>query len=240
MLVTLRQPKWIIAGAVVLLLAAAFVRLGIWQLDRHEQRQADNALGQERLAAPPATLEDLLGQAGDDLASIQYRRVVVDGAFDAASEILIRSQVDLGVAGFHVITPLVLDAETAVLVNRGWVPLTMDSTPVDAAPEDGIVTVEGWVQLSASRPPLGAVEPEGELDVFNRVDVDRIGGQMTHELAPVYIVGTGDREVIPRPQRQPDFSDDGPHLAYAIQWFGFALTGLAGFVVLARKSSQSR
>lgn len=239
MLATLRQPKWIIAGAVVLLLAAVFVRLGIWQLDRHEERQAENALGQSRIAAPPATLESLLREAGGDLASIQYRRVFADGVFDVDSEVLIRSQVDLGSAGFHVITPLVLNDETAVLVNRGWVPLTMDSTPVDAAPEDGNVTVDGWVQLSASRPPLGAVEPEGEIDVFNRVDVDRIGQQLTHQLVPLYVVETGGRDVIPRPQRLPDFSDDGPHLAYAIQWFGFALTGVAGFLLLARKS-QSR
>lgn len=240
MLDSLRQPRWLAAGAIVLLLAAVFIRLGVWQLDRHQQRQDDNASGLARLSTPPASLDELLDEAGGDIAAIEFRRATVEGKFDPASEVLIRSQVDLGVAGFHVITPLVLADDVAVLVNRGWVPLVMDSTPIEAAPPSGIVTVEGWVELSATRPPLGAIEPEGRLDILNRVDIGRIEEQVPYDLLPVYVVATGDRDVIPRPQRPPDFTETGPHLAYAVQWFGFALIGLVGFSALARRAAQSR
>ncbi len=53
MLQALRQPKWIIATVVVLALAAVFVRLGIWQLDRLEERRLTNAVGETRLDAAP-------------------------------------------------------------------------------------------------------------------------------------------------------------------------------------------
>lgn len=235
MLQALRQPKWIIATVVVLALAAVFVRLGVWQLDRLEERRLMNAAGEERLAAVPVELSALLEESAD-LDSLQYRRVTVEGEYDPSGEVLIRSQVELGQAGFHVITPLVRDDGSAVLVNRGWVPITMDTPPVDAVPASGPQTVEGWVHLTQTRPPFGQEEPPGDIDVLNRVDIERIGRQTPHELAPVYVVAIGERgDDLPIRVTPPDFTDEGPHLGYAIQWFGFAAVGLIGFFFLMRR-----
>lgn len=233
-----RQPRWIIAGSVVVLLAASFVRLGIWQLSRLDERQAANAVAEARLAADPAPLEELLAEAEGDLGALEYRRAIVFGQWDTSEEVLIRSQVELGTAGFHLITPLVGDGGEAVLVNRGWIPLTMDTPPVGEAPPSHLAdTVVGWIHLTETRPPLGAEEPEGEIDVFNRVDVARIGSQVPYELAPVYLVLVGEGDSLPVPVDPPDFGDEGPHLAYAIQWFGFAVVGVVGFYFLARRKA---
>lgn len=238
MLRTLRQPKWMVAAAVVLLLAAVFVRLGFWQLDRLEQRRAENTTIQARMAAEPVPLTELLAGAGDDLDSIEYRRTFIPGVYDTTGEVLIRSQVELGQAGFHVITPLRTDEDWAVLVNRGWVPLTMDMPPVDAPPEPGSVLVEGWVQLTQLRPPLGPEDAPGDLDVFSRVDIGRIGEELDYPLAPVYVVATGEGgDELPVGVDPPEFTDEGPHLAYAIQWFGFALVGIVGFYFLLRRQN---
>lgn len=235
MLQALRQPKWIIATVVVLALGAVFIRLGVWQLDRLEERQLTNAMGESRLEAEPVELSILLGETAD-LDSLQYRRVTVEGEYDPSEEVLIRSQVELGQAGFHVLTPLVRDGGSAVLVNRGWVPITMDTPPVEAEPLPGRRTVEGWVHLTQTRPPLGREEPSGDLDVLNRVDIARIGRQGTHELAPIYVVAMGEgSDELPIRVDPPDFTDEGPHLAYAIQWFGFAAVGLIGFFFLLRR-----
>jgi surfeit locus 1 family protein len=239
MLATLRRPKWVVATLVVVLLAAIFVRLGFWQLTRLDERQAENALGEQRLAIAPVALADLLATAGEDLSSIEYRPVIVTGAFDTEEEVLIRSQVELGQAGFHVITPLRSD-QGSVLVNRGWVPLIMDAPPVDAVAPAGPVDVEGWIHLNEPRPRFGAEEPAGHNDVFNRVDIDRIASQLPYEVAPVYVVAMGDDTELPLPTDPPDFSNEGPHLGYALQWFGFALVALVGFFFLVRKKgSQS-
>ncbi len=237
MLQTLRQPRWLIAALVIAVLVVVFVRLGFWQLDRLEQRQSANTVGEERLATEPAELSALLTMAGGDaIESLEYRRAIVEGDFDTSEEVLIRSQVELGRAGFHVITPLVSDDGTAVLVNRGWVPLEMDAPPVDAPPPSGAIEMEGWVHLTQTRPSLGPEDPAGDLDVFNRVDVDRIGDQLPYPVAPVYLVATGEgTEELPIMVDPPDFTDQGPHLAYAIQWFGFAAVGLIGFYLLLRR-----
>ena len=240
MLAALRRPKWLIAGLVILALAALFIRLGIWQLDRFEERRLQNATGQSRFEAEPVDLKSLLAES-QDLETIRYRRVVLRGTWDLSEEVLIRSQVHLGMAGFHVVTPLVIDDDLAVLVNRGWVPLNMDQPPVSAEPDRGEVEVEGWVQLTQTRPALGPEDPPGERTVLSRIDIGRIVEQTQHGLAPVYVVELGERGGdLPVPVQPPDFTDQGPHLGYAFQWFGFAVIVVVGFYFLLRRNGVSR
>jgi surfeit locus 1 family protein len=239
MIQTLRQPKWIVATVLVVAVAVVFIRLGFWQLDRLQQRRATNALGSEHIQAEPVDLASILKEANGDLDSLRYRRVFVAGTYDPSDEVLIRSQVHLGQAGFHVITPLVANDGWVVLVNRGWVPLSMDTPPVDARPDTGQQVVEGWVQPTQTRPALGPEDLPGDQMVFNRVDVGRIGEQTDYDLASVYIVAMGEGDnALPVPVSPPDFDDEGPHLAYAIQWFGFAAVALIGFYFLLRRSSR--
>lgn len=235
MLRSLRQPKWIVAALFVVAVSAIFIRLGFWQLDRLEQRQMRNAVGEERIEAEPVDLATVLAEAEGDLESLEYRRVFVMGSYDLSGEVLIRSQVHLGQAGFHVVTPLVADEGWAVLVNRGWVPMAMETPPVEARPETGRQRVEGWVRLSQTRPALGPEDLPGDLTIFNRVDVGRIGEQMDHDVASVYIVAIGEDDELPAEVELPDFADEGPHLGYAIQWFGFAAVALIGFYFLLRR-----
>lgn len=230
-----------VAHLLVLLVAVGLVRLGIWQLDRHEERQVENAVGESRFSGEPFPLGHLLADAGPDLASLVYRRATVTGTFDPDHEVLIRSQVHLGTAGFHVVTPLVGESGVAVLVNRGWVPLVLDEVPVrEALPPQGEVTVQGWVSTSQQPAALGPRDPaEGRLGVLNQVDIDRIGLQMPYALAPVYLVELEERDSLPAPLSRPRFDEQGPHLAYAVQWFGFATVGLVGYVFLARRQIGS-
>lgn len=233
----LLRPRWLAAHGVVLVVGAAFLLLGFWQLGRLEERQEQNAVLSGRFDEDPMSLESVIADAEDDLSAIDYRRTVVTGTYDPANEVLIRSQVYLASSGFHVITPLVDPSGQAVLVNRGWVPLALDSVPVgDAPPPTGEVTVEGWVQLSQKRPALGPEDPaEGRLATLNRVDIERIQAQIDYPLAPVYLVEIGAQGTeLPVPLDLPDFTDEGPHFAYAMQWFGFAVVLFVGYFFLAR------
>lgn len=234
----LLEPRWLVAHVVVIAIGALFVFLGLWQLGRLDERQNENAVLSERFEEDPAALVGLLPQIGDDPSEIEYRRTRVVGVYDPENEVLIRSQVYLGSAGFHVITPLVLDDGDAVLVNRGWVPLALDTVPVaEAPPPAGETSVEGWVQLSQERPALGREDPaDGRLSTLNRIDIERIQTQIDYPLAPVYLVAIGAQTTeLPVPVDSPDFTDEGPHLAYAIQWFGFATVVFVGYFFLARR-----
>lgn len=231
----LLTPGMIATHLVVLLAAVVFVRLGIWQLDRLEERRTENAMAETRLNAEPAPADDLL-EDGFDPESLEYRRVTATGRYHPEEEVLIRSQTHLGNPGFHVITPLVTDGGEALMVNRGWVPLGFDQVPVgQAPPPEGVVTVEGWLHATQTRPPLGREEPEGRLEVLSRVDLERIDDQLSRPVLGMYLVEIGERTDPPIPVDPPDFSDEGPHLAYAIQWLGFAAIAVIGYLALLRR-----
>jgi len=229
------------AHIVVLVLAVVFVNLGFWQLRLLEERQLTNAVAEARYTAAPETLEIMLSAAGGDVGSLEYRRATFTGVFEPEHEVLIRSQVHQGSAGFHVVTPLVGEGGSAVLVNRGWVPLGLDDVPVvDAPPPEGTVSILGWVRPSQQRQALGPEDPEdGRLVTMNRVDIDRIQQQVPFDLDPVYLSLLGEQEEgRPILAEEPEFSDEGSHLAYAIQWFAFAVIGIVGYIALIRRSSK--
>ena len=234
-------PRWLIAHVVVLILAIVFVNLGFWQLRRLEERRVANTVGESRFEAEPVDIATLIDAAGDDEETLEYRRATATGTFRPEDEVLIRSQVHQGVAGFHVITPLVGEDGSATLIDRGWVPLVLDWVPVtEAPPPTGTVTVEGWVRPTQLRGSLGPTDPaEGRLVSMSRVDIERIEQQVDYDLEPVYLSAIGSQaDELPVPAPQPTFDDEGSHLPYAIQWFSFALIGLIGYFFLIRRSAR--
>ena len=235
----LLQPKWVLAHVLVAVLVGLFVALGLWQLDRLEERRSENDLVEARFLEEPVPLESL---AGSEVESVEYRRVLATGFFVPDEEVLIRSQVYRGSAGFHAVTPLDVGGGVAVLVNRGWVPLSADSVPVaEAPPPPGQSTITGWINLSQERPPLGREEPPGDLVVLNRIDIDRIQEQVVSDLADFYLVDLeGGSEDLPVALAPPDFTDEGSHFSYAFQWFGFAAITAIGYFFLARRQTRRR
>src|SRR5439155_25549812 len=124
MLKTLFTGRQLRMTLLVLVGVAILCRLGIWQLDRLAQRRAQNARIDTRMAAPAMPLTS----AAVDPDALDYRRVELRGVYDPTQEIVLRNRSLDGVPGVHLITPLRLSgSDKAVLVDRGWVPLTQSS-----------------------------------------------------------------------------------------------------------------
>lgn len=231
----LRSPRWLAAHVLVLAVVVAFVNLGLWQLDRGAERRTENEVGAARIAAEPFDVAAAVDAAGDDVDSLEYRPVNATGVFDPANEVLVRSQVYEGQAGFHVVTPLVLADGRAVMVNRGWVPLAFDSVPVAAAPPPaGATEVVGLARLSQVRGAIGPQDPPGATTVA-RIDLEHLAGIVPERLLPVWVQQTAPVTELPVLLAVPTFDDPGPHLAYAVQWFAFAAIVLVGYGFLLRR-----
>ncbi len=230
--------RWWLAHLLVVCLAGAFLTLGSWQLGRWEDRKLDNLVLTARLGADPEPLEELLAAAGTDPSSLEYRRATVRGEFQPASEVLVRSQVNNGVAGFHVVTPLVMASGEAVLVNRGWVPLEMDTVPNPATPPIGEVEIGGWLRQSEERTAQGGTPDENR--TVTRVDISVIASGLSWATVPLYLVQEAPLDSRALPISEPDLDDEGPHLAYAIQWFAFAAIGVVGYLFLLRRAVKRR
>ena len=235
----LRSPRWIAGLIVVATVVAVFVALGNWQLDRHREVQLENQISSARITSEPADLADMLTAVGASVDSLENRRATARGVFVPADEVLVRNQVNNGVAGYHVITPFRF-GDFTILVNRGWVPLALDTPPVEAAPPpNGTVDVELLLRASQPIPAVGRIEPEGQLEVINRIDLDRLDQQF-EDLAPIWaqLISPHHAERLPVALETPAFDDDGPHLAYAVQWFLFALTTVVGSAFLIRSTGR--
>ena len=219
-------PKWLFGHLLVLLLVILFINFGFWQLDRLEERTAENALIEARLEAEPAGLGSLLAdvdRAADSLASseteleeLAYRRTSVTGTFAPAHEILLRSRSRDGQPGWHLLTPLVLADGSALLVDRGWVPRGFDEPPVEeAAPPSGEVRVEGLLRLEEDPPGGWAASlsprdpPDGELEKSYYVDLERLAPQYPFEVVPVYLQLTGVEPLGSQQARAGDGSSAG-------------------------------
>jgi len=228
-----------VAGTVLaLVVALVCARLGIWQLDRLEQRRQRNAAMEERLAATAIALPDI----PRDTAGLLYRTVEIEGRYDVARSIVLRGRAYDGMPGVHVLTPLRLPDGSAVLVNRGWVPSADAATvDLDALPPPASGRVTG-LALPFHADGEAVVEDGVFRVTWTLLDLAALRRQFPYDLASFYVqtlpADTG-AAVTPRPIPAPTL-DSGPHLGYAIQWFAFATIALVGWVTLVLRRPAPR
>jgi surfeit locus 1 family protein len=240
------SKQWILTTALVVIGAAMCARLGIWQLDRLDQRRAFNEQVLSMRALPPL---DISASAPDDLVAMEYRAVIVSGEYDFENQVAIRNQYVNDVYGFDLLTPLLLADGTAVLVDRGWVAAEGGETREGWTRYDGPqpARVEGVIRLSQSGASLGGrTDPtlapgQARLDTWTFVNLERIALQLPYPILPVYIQQTspaGPGLPIPHPEEME--LSEGPHVGYALQWFAFAALLLLGYPFYLRKQETER
>lgn len=221
----------------VLLLIAAMIGAGLWQLARLDERKESNATIEARQGLPAEDLAVLLAASEDPGGDLQYRRATVVGTFDHDGEVLVANRTLEGAPGFWVLTPLVTAPGEAVVVNRGFVgrSIALAGDPGAYAPPDGEVTVVGVVQPSRSGGVL--VDAEGVRQI-SRPDLEAIDELVDEALAPVLL----QLEAAESPLlavRPPDLGE-GPHLSYAVQWGVFTLIALIGYPLVLRRVVRGR
>lgn len=219
----------------ILVVAGTAVGLGRWQLRRLATRRASNAVLLAARARPPLELPtDLRGTVPIDSG----RRVVARGTFDVSGQIFLRSRVQDDAPGLEVVTPFVLDSTESVLwVVRGFVISPDAVTPPDSVPPpaDGHVTLAGLVFATPATGDSGHPLQHDGVTTWQRLDRAVLARRRPASLN-VYLLLAGDAKGPGRLATVPPLAlDNGPHLSYAIQWFGIALAVLTfGVIVLWR------
>lgn len=235
----LLSRRWLGLLAAAVAVAVGCVLMGLWQLDRLQERHARNDLLTRNLAAAPAPVDRLLAVGRGPAPDQEYRRVRAVGRYDPGAQLLVRLRPFEGRVGYYVLTPLVTDPGPALLVNRGWLPDPGSAaTPAVPAPPAGPVTVVARVRPSEPASTTGT-PPPGQV---SRIHVPSIAADLPYEVYGGYADLAAQRPATtpaPRLLPQPEPSE-GPHLAYAFQWFVFAALALGGYVVLARREAADR
>ena len=220
----------------VALLVTVFGLLGQWQLHRLDQRRANNAIITSNSGVTARPADDVLAPGREVGAKQEWQTVKARGSYDAKHQILVRYRPLEGEPGFNVLTPFRIAGSPggeAVLVNRGWIPsLRSTAAPTPPAPADGEVTMIGRVRQSESVGNAGLGNGQTRF-----IDVRAIAATLPYPVVGGYVelarevpepAGSGQPHLLPPPELS-----EGPHLAYAFQWFLFAVIGVGGVGVLA-------
>jgi cytochrome oxidase assembly protein ShyY1 len=226
----LLSGRWLGFAALVVVVAGVCVRLGMWQFDRLDEREADNDRIEANLAADPAPIDAIVDADVDVAEADEWRRVTVTGRYDPDHQLVLTQQNrDLG-PGVEVLTPLVMSSGRAVLVDRGWLGIDSPSDrPDPPVPPVGTVSVIGWLRIDSGAEDW-ATTPDEDGSV-RAVDSDRIAPTLPYDLLPGWVALTDQRppaDAELAPSEEPDLGQ-GPHFFYGLQWWFFAALAVGGY-----------
>ena len=246
-LTRLFSRRWLPTTLLVILAVGVMIRLGIWQLDRLQQRRAFNARVEAQIAQPALDLN--ASTARKDLASMEYRKVFVKGEYIPSGEVALRNQAWQNEIGVHLITPLKISGtDQVVLVDRGWISYDdFSSGDWSKFAEPGTVEVHGVIRDTQQKPRFSfglfsnPSAGQGSLPVWSFIDIPAISENISVPLLPVYVQQAPDPAWTGLPYRsQPDLElTEGPHMGYALQWFSFAALLAFGYPFYVRREEST-
>jgi len=207
--------------------------LGNWQLERRAWKLDLIATRAAGLAAAPVVLPDPIL----DPAALDFHRVWVEGRFRHDRELHLIGRFYRDQPGYQIVTPLILADGSAVLVNRGFVPLNAeDPASRPAGQLAGVVRVEGVARRSGVPGWLTPANQPAQ-NVWFYPDLAQMAAAAgLTRVRPVFI------EAGPAPnpgglpigdQTLSDLPND--HLQYAITWYSLALALAVIYSILCHR-----
>lgn len=215
----LPQPRFWLITVTALLLAAATFSLGQWQLRRAAQKEALQTAIELQAKLPIVDTRALA--AMKNKLDVVHRQAALTGVWRPEFTIFLDNRPMSGKTGFVVVTPLVLDGSSEViLVQRGWAQRNFnDRTRLpDISTPQGSVTLHGRI----APPPSKLYEFKGMESgrIRQNIDVSVFGEEIGVPLLGVSLLQTGAaNDGLLRDWAVPNASVD-KHYGYAFQWFG--------------------
>ncbi len=230
-----RGMSVLLSSLIALPMLVVLIGLGVWQLQRLEQKQEFMAQRAFGFSQPPVELTP----RDSNLQSLAWRRVKVTGRFDHNHEFHLWSLRD-GKPGFEVLTPMTRTDNApgqVVLVDRGWVPV--DHKEIATRAEGAVpnaVEVDGFVRIDMDA--RGPVTPSNDVakNIWYSVDYAAMSTASALFIRPLVVVA----DTNPNPGGLPIGIAEPPilpnrHLAYALTWFLLAGTLVVMFGLMLRK-----
>ncbi|MFC1996506.1 SURF1 family protein, partial [Chloroflexota bacterium] len=185
-----RRP-WIFVTILVVIAVAVMIRLGIWQLDRLEQRRAFNTQVLSQINEPPLLLTN--NEVSGDVESFEFRTVQIDGQYDLANTLVLGNQVWDEQIGVHLLTPMIVSGtDDIILVDRGWIPFEdWENRDLADYDESGTVSIEGMLRVTQTKLGLrDCLDETAGVPPFQVwcLALDGISAQLPYDLMPVYLI----------------------------------------------------
>lgn len=228
-------PSWLMIF-LTLLCGGLFLRLGFWQLQRAEQKQ------QMVQAEAALALQQPVVWHTQDAFPVQYQRIKVQGRY-LPDIFLLDNQHQQHRFGYDILSPLLFDDGSVLLVDRGWFAgdETRRSFPQVNTPTKAL-TVRGSAYFPSKNPWILGPNIEKKADqltIIENLDAKIVSQILQKKVYPFIIRLDQEEEhgfirqwaiVSMPPQR---------HVAYAWQWFAMALVLFIIFMALNLKKNET-
>lgn len=208
---------------------ATCIKLGFWQYDRYQLR---HSLTSQIISALDRRALELTSTNQSNVKP--WLKVRISGKYSVHNQMLSRGHYFNNQYGLEVLS-LFIPSDSLIppiWVDRGWIPTTKgaDQLPAKPAPPNGIVTIEGILREyddpAEARGVLFAL-PAPRIGRIDEVTLQKVfPGETLHyylkintNVATTSTIDDGHALDV-APLAPPG---QGPHLAYAIQWWIFAL-----------------
>ena len=221
----------------VVVLCPLLGSLGIWQLDRAEEKRQ---LVEGFEAGAPALVVSgtVVGEAIAELP--RFQRIELEGSYESGRQFLLDNMTHGGAAGYQVLTPFAVeDGNVRVLVNRGWIPKAFGTSllpEVDVAGNGRRITgritrlPRPGLELTGQAPPL----PEWPRVVQFPV-MEELSAALGEPLAArMVLLDATENDGFVRDWSPVEFGPER-HVGYALQWFAMSATVLIIYVALNLK-----
>ncbi|WP_409517158.1 SURF1 family protein [Ensifer sp.] len=237
-----RPRSRIFLTVALMVLMAAFIALGTWQVQRLFWKldlidRVDARVHAEPVPAPPRSQWPAVSADRDE-----YRRVTASGTFAHDKAVLVQAVTERG-AGFWVMTPLIQDDRSAILINRGFVPMDRRGAlaRAEASPAAGPVRVTGLLRMAEPGGGFLRTNDPAANRWYSRDVAGIAKAKALTDAAPYFI----DADATPNRGGLPVggltvVSFRNSHLVYAATWYALALMSAAGIFVIHRFRRDSR
>ena len=202
------------------------VSLGIWQLNRADEKRVYEDRYYDRLGqmpvSPPA-----------DLSDSDFLQIRLEGSYDAQRYFLIDNQIHDGQVGYQVVSVFRARDGRSWLINRGWVPAESERERLPEVPTPaGEVTIVGVIWPQLGLPPLLTEDewPASWPKRVQRFDVLRMAALLP-DIEPIEVrLEQGWPGVFVAPRLEMVVLP-AKHLGYAAQWLGLGFALAIGYLL---------
>lgn len=224
--------------ALLLLFVVVFWLLYLvdWQLQRAAEKESIKLNYSNNFNKPVSEFNNL---ATPIVTTQNYTKVLLHGSYDLQRQFLVESAAINRQRSYAVITPFkIANSKQVILVNRGLVPVTSNLAEIMLEHNQPII---GALYLHSGAPFIlhEAVENDSWPKIFPAIEVKKMAKALNVSLEPfIILLDADDKSGFIRNWVLKDVYPER-HIAYAIEFFIFAIIIVIFFVVVHSKREEN-
>ena len=220
--------KNILKNLILFILILTCAYLGLWQLDRADQKLSIQTDYQNQLSKKYLDLQEVQNNP------VRYTKISAKGTF-LEPYFLLDNIVHDKKAGYLVMSPFLVE-DKIIIVNRGWVDnFSRQKFPEILTPKSS-EEIKGYIKYPMRLLELSGVNMTTKKPyVMQNLNVNEISSILKKETYPFYLNLEIDSDHSYIQIREKNENKYLTHYMYAGQWFLFALIGIIFLIILNRK-----